>query len=69
MENAMRMQYSPISLLRKDVRGDMMSSERIENSSGFAVLSHSGEIPRAHWIRTYNLMIPYQDRNIYSATG
>jgi hypothetical protein len=33
MESAMRMQYSPISLLRKDVRGDMMSSKRIKNSS------------------------------------
>jgi hypothetical protein len=27
MESAMRMKYSPNSLLRKDVRGDMMSSQ------------------------------------------
>src|SRR5665811_1240083 len=33
MESAMRRQYSPISLARKDVRGDMMSSKRIKNSS------------------------------------
>jgi hypothetical protein len=26
------MQYSPISLLRKDVRGDVMSSKQIESS-------------------------------------
>ena len=29
MDSAMRMQYSPISLLRKSVRGDMVPSKRI----------------------------------------
>jgi hypothetical protein len=29
MDSPMRMQYSPISLLRKSVRGDMVPSERI----------------------------------------
>src|ERR1019366_3508069 len=33
MDSAMTMQYSPISLLRKSVRGDMVPSKRIKDSA------------------------------------
>jgi hypothetical protein len=37
MDGPMRMQYSPISLLRKSVRGDMVPSKRIMDLSAKAL--------------------------------
>src|ERR1035438_4489446 len=50
MDSATRMQYSPISLLRKTVRGDMVSSKQIKDLS--AKLLRATEIVPHRYGRT-----------------